>query len=423
MGGAPPRFALHFRTPVAVSNRFYWILGIIAVAAAGLVGYWLTASPTEVETARVQQREVVEVYVATGRIEAPRTSDLGVEVAGTVQQIVVEEKDEVDQGAPLIKLRPRNAELAAERAEARVATLRSELQEIQRGPTDAEIQTAQSEVDQFAAQLAQAERELKDLHVLYEEEIVSEWEFEQARTAVEEARARLETAKARLERLRERPLPEQVQAARSRLQQARVDLERARNDLAETTLRAPFDGLVLAIETDEGERVTPEQALIRVADMTNVEVYAEVDEDYFGRLAPGQPAILIFPSMPEETFPATVRRVGPEIAPDRGVIGVHLMPEALPDNAFPGLTVDTNIEVARLEQALAVPTDAVARDPTGTYVITIEDGKAVRRAVNVRARGDAWVALEGIEAGSRVVRNAAEVPIGQAVAPAEEVTS
>jgi multidrug efflux pump subunit AcrA (membrane-fusion protein) len=76
-----------------------------------------------------------------------------------------------------------------------------------------------------------------------------------------------------------------------------------------------------------------------------------------------------------------------------------------------------------LEQALAVPTDAVARDPTGTYVITIEDGKAVRRAVNVRVRGDAWVALEGIEAGSRVVRNAAEVPIGQAVAPAEEVTS
>jgi multidrug efflux pump subunit AcrA (membrane-fusion protein) len=100
------------------------------------------------------------------------------------------------------------------------------------------------------------------------------------------------------------------------------------------------------------------------------------------------------------------------------VVGVHLVPEALPENAFPGLTVDTNIEVARLEQALAVPTDAVARDPTGSYVVVVEDGKAVRQAVAIRARGDRWIALEGIDAGTRVVRNAAEITIGQAVAAA-----
>ena len=406
-----------------MSNRLYWFVGIFAVAAAGLAAYWLTASPTEVETARVQTREVVEVYVATGRVEAPRTSDLGVEVTGTVQQILVEEKDTVEQGASLIKLRPRNAELAAERAEAHVATLQSELQEIRRGPTDAELRTAASEVDRLAAQRAQAERELKDMEALFEQEIVSEWEFEQARTAAEEARARLENAEAQLDRLRERPLPEQVQAAASRLAQARVDLEQARNDLAETTLRAPFDGLVLAIETNEGERVSLRQTLVRIADMKSVEVYAEVDEDYFGRLAPGQPATLIFPSMPEVTFSATVRRVGPEIAPDRGIIGVHLAPDALPDNAFPGLTVDANIEVARLAEALAVPTDAVARDPGGTYVVTVENGTAVRQAVSVRARGDTWMALEGIEAGTPVVRNAARVDIGQAVALAGGATS
>ena len=85
---------------------------------------------------------------------------MGVEVAQeAVQQILVEEKDTVEQGAPLIKLRPRNAELAAERAEAHVATLQSELQEIRRGPTDAELQAAASEVDRLAAQRAQAERE------------------------------------------------------------------------------------------------------------------------------------------------------------------------------------------------------------------------------------------------------------------------
>jgi len=403
-----------------VSNRLRWLFGIAALVAAALAAYWLTASSVDVETTPVQKREVVEVYVATGRIEAPRTSKLGVDVAGTVEAVLVEEKDEVEKGAPLIRLRPRDAQLAVERAKARVATLRSELEEIRRGPTDAEIRTAESEVRQFAAQLALAERQHEDMKRLFEQEIVSEWEFEQSRTAVEEARARLETAQARLERLRERPLPEQVEAAQSRLKEARVDLESARDDLAETTLTAPFDGLVLAIETNEGERVTPQQPLIRIADMSSVEVYAEVDEDYFGRLSPGQPATLIFPSMPDETYSATVHRVGPEIVPDRGVIGVHLAPDSLPGTAFPGLTVDANIEVARLKQALAVPVDAVARDSQGAYVLTVEQGTAVRRVVTVRARGETWMAVEGVQAGTHVVRNAAAFTIGQAVAPAGE---
>lgn len=401
-----------------MSNRLYWLLGILTVGVVGTAVYWLVSSPTKVETVRVQQREVVEVYVATGRIEAPRTSDLGAEVAGTVQRVVVEEGDKVERGDRLVELRPRNAKLAVDKAEAQVETRRNELQEVRRGPTDAALRAAESEVEQFAAQLAQAERELKDAKALFEEDVVSERELDQARTAANEARARLKNAEARLDRLRERPLPEELRAARARLKQATVDLERARNDLAETIIRAPFDGLVLAIATEEGERVTPNQTVARMADMTSAEIYAEVDEDYFGRLAPGQPATLIFPSMPEKTFAATVRRVGPEIATDRGVVGVHLAPDSLPKNTFPGLTVDANIEVSRLDQALAAPTDAVVRDPMGTYVLTVENGKAVRQAVDVRARGDTWIALEGIDAETRIVRHAARLDIGHAVAPA-----
>jgi multidrug resistance efflux pump len=401
-----------------VNNRLYWFLGIIAVAAIGATIYGLASSPTEVETVRVQQREVVEVYVATGRVEAPRTSDLGVEVAGTVQRVAVEEGGEVKQGDRLIELRPRNAKLAVEKAKARVETRRNELREVKRGPTDAALRAAESEVEQFAAQLTQAERELKRTKKLFEEGGVTEQELEQARTATKEARAQFNNAEARLDRLRERPLPEQIRAARARLEQARVDLERARNDLAETIIRAPFDGLILSITTDEGECVTPNQTVARMADMTSAEIYAEVDEDYFGRLEPGQLATLLFPSMPGETFSATVRRVGPEIATDRGVVGVHLAPDSLPDNTFPGLTVDANIEVDRLDQARAAPTDAVVRDPMGTYVLTVEDGETVRQAVDVRARGDTWMALEGVDANTRVVRNAARLEIGQAVAPA-----
>ena len=398
-----------------MNKRLFWVLGGVGLIVLGAALYWMTSSPPEVETTRVRQREVVEVYVATGRIEARRTSDVGAEVGGTVESVAVEEGDEVEQGDELVELRPRDTQLAVDQVRARVETLRNELEEIRRGPTEAELQSARAEVEQIEAKVAQAERELQRTTSLYEQEAATEQELERARTALEEARAQLAQSRARLQRLEERPLPEQVQAARARLAQAKADLERAREDVTRTTVRAPFGGLVLSVEAAEGERLTPDVTVARLADMSTAEIYAEVDEDYFGRIEKGQSATLIFPSMPEKTFEATVRQVGPEISTDRGVVGIHLDPKNLPDNAFPGLTVDANIEVDRLEESLAVPADAVARDERGAYVLEIVDGEAVRTAVDIRARGEAWIAIEGVERGTRVVRRAARLAPGSEV--------
>jgi HlyD family secretion protein len=403
-----------------VKKRLYWIAGGVVVAAIAAAMVWGLSSAATVETMRVQKREVVELYVATGRIEARRTSDVGVRIGGTVERVTVDEGDEVKRGDPIVEIRPRDAELAVDQIKARVETLRNELQEIRRGPTDAEIEAARAEVDQFEAQVAQAKRDLKRAKSLHEQEVMTAQQFEEARTAAARAEAQLAQARARLNRLKERPLPEQVRAARARLKQAEVDLEKARDDVAETTVRAPFSGLVLAVSADDGEQLGPNQTVARMADMTTAEIYAEVDEDYFGRIKKGQPATLIFPSMPEKTFEATVRQVGPEISTDRGVVGIHLDPTSLPDNAFPGLTVDVNIEVERIEEALAVPADAVVREPSGTFVLTIEEGRVTRTPIDIRARGEAWMAVDRVEEGTRVIRSAARVEVGDSVAPADE---
>ncbi|GEM_PF-763291 len=402
-----------------VSRRLYWLAGGVAVVVAAVVLWWGLSSAETVETARVQQREVVELYVATGRIEARRTSEVGVRIGGTVERVLVDEGDEVERGDPLVEIRPRDAELAVDQMKARVETLRNELQEIKRGPTQAEIDAARAEVDQFEARRAQTDRDLKRTKALHDQQVMTAQRLEEARTAAAQAEAQLAQAKARLQRLRERPLPEQVGAARYRLKQAEVDLEKARDDVAETTVRAPFAGLVLSVSADDGEQLSPNQAVARLADMSSAEIYAEVDEDYFGRIQKGQPATLIFPSMPAETYEATVRQVGPEISTDRGVVGIHLDPSSLPDNAFPGLTVDVNIEVERFDKALAVPADAVVRDPSGTFVLIIEEGRATRKPVDIRARGEVWMAVDGVDEGRRIVRNAARVEAGDAVAPKE----
>ncbi len=389
----------------------------LALVGLAAVLYWSTSTSRRVETVEVTNRDIREIYVATGRLEAPRTSDLAVDVAGVIEHIAVDAGVEVERGEALIELRPRDAELAVKQAKARVKMRRNELEKLRRGATDAELNAAKSRVDQFASKLAQAQRELTRTQDLNERQLATDQELEQARTAVEQARAQVDNAQANFEQLRETPLRQDLQAARARLEEAKVDLERAQDDIAETTIRAPFDGLVLEIDADAGERVTPNQSVIRIADMSSAEIYAEVDEDYFGRLEDGQPVTLIFPSMPKKTFSATLHRVGPEMATDRGVVGVHITPQRLPDNVFPGLTVDANIEVARLKNTPAAPADAVIRDPAGTYVLTIEGGTATRRPVDIRARGDRWMALSGIEPGTRIIDDAARTEVGDSVTP------
>ena len=401
------------------TRRILTILGVVVLLAAA-VGLWRwTRQPPAVETTTVQRRQVVEVYVATGQIEARRTSDVGVDLGGVVRQVAIDEGDEVERGDLLVELRPQDTEFAVQQVEARVETLHNELQQVRRGPTDAEIEAAKADVDGAEATLAQAKRELKRTRDLVADGLFTRQKLDQAETAVQEAEARLASAEARLERLRERPLPEEVRAARARLAQAKVDLERARGDVAKTSLRAPFDGLVLSVAADEGERLNPGQTVARLADMSTAEIYAEVDEDYFGRLEQDQPATLIFPSMPQKTYPATVRQIGPEISTDRGVVGVHLDPQTLPANAFPGLTVDVNIEVARLENALAVPAESVIRDGSTTYVMAVEEGRAVRRKVELRARGETWMAIAGLEAGIPIILQAAKIEAGTEVRPVE----
>jgi HlyD family secretion protein len=399
-------------------SKLVWIVAALVLAGAG-VAYVLLSSTETVETVTIDQREIVELYVATGKLEARHTSDIGPEVGGIVDTLAVTAGDRVQRGDILAELRPRDAKIAIDKATARVETLKNELRQARSGPTGAELDAARARVGGAESQLQQARREVDRAERLHKQGLITDAELDQKRTAVEQADSSLASARAELERLRELPRPESVRVARSRLDQARLDLEEARNNLDKTTLRAPFAGLILDVEADPGERAGPGQTVVRMADMDTTEVYAEIDEDYFGRLQNGQSATLIFPSMPDETFTATLRQIGPEIDSERGIIGVHLDTKDLPEKAFPGLTVDVNIEVARLPNASAVPQEAVLEDGEQSYVLTIEDGTATRTPVRVEARGESWTAIRtddgALSADTPIIRQAAKVAAGASV--------
>ncbi|QDG53491.1 efflux RND transporter periplasmic adaptor subunit [Persicimonas caeni] len=390
------------------------VLGVAVLAVGVGVYFWLSAAE-KVDVVRVEPRDVVEVVIASGRLRSRSQSALGVERGGVVGQVTVEEGVRVEEGELLVALRSEDLQSRVAQAEAQLAAANQSLTQLRQGPTAAERSAASAEIERAEAAVENAQDDYKRAEKLVAAGVETGANLDAARTRLAEARANLRAAKARREQLD--PRSTQVEQARARVDEAGAALEVARAELAKATVRAPFSGLVLDVDAERGQSVSPGQPLLTLASLDDAEYLVETDEDNIGQLQVGQPAYVYFPSKPDKTFNAEVRQIGPEIDTDRGVVSVHLEPTKLPDNAFPGLTVDVNIVVERLEDAPAVPVTSLLRDGDETSVLVVDGTSVEQKAVDVRANGRDWAAIEGIEPGTLVVEKATSVEPGAKVEP------
>ncbi|MBI2528872.1 MAG: efflux RND transporter periplasmic adaptor subunit [Candidatus Rokubacteria bacterium] len=394
-----------------------WVIGLLVIlAAAGLAAGWrFIRSRPLVETVHPQRREVVELVIASGRLRAVRQSALGAEVAGVVEQVLVDEGDRVRAGQPLVRLRRQDAEQRVEQARLAVATAEKELGRLRAGAAPEEIRRAAAELEQADAALEQAEREHTRARMLWERGLIARAELDRAETGLEQARAARRVAEQAGQVLRSQPRPEDVQVAQARLREAGAALRAAEVEAGKRAVTAPFAGLVVHRSVEPGQGVAPGTPLLTVADMSRTELLVETDENNLARLRVGQRAIVIAPAYAAQSFAAVLRQIGPEVDSQRGVVALRLDPAALPPFARPDMTVDVNIEVARVPDALSVPATSVLERGGKSYVLTVQDGRAALADVRVRGRNPDWAAVEGLAAEARVIVRATEVTPGQTV--------
>lgn len=207
--------------------------------------------------------------------------------------------------------------------------------------------------------------------------------------------------------------------AEAAVAEAKSGLAAARALLARCTVRARFDGVVVARRADPGDLVDPSlpEPILRVIDPARLEVDAAVPVGELRGIEAGVPARIVGPpSYPPED--ARVLAHPGAVDPVTSTATVRLA--FVPDTALPaGTPVRVEIVAARHDDALLVPAAAVVREDSATTVFTVgPDGKAHRRAVTIGIVGerDAEV-LSGIVAGDRVVvSGATALPDGAAVA-------
>jgi HlyD family secretion protein len=386
-------------------------LAAVAVAAIALAASVRFALGPEVPFATVVKRDFVQTVVATGRVETPHRTNVGVQVTGKVLKVLADEGDAVAEGAPLIELESselrstlRQSELAVAQAQARLRQVR----EVQAPGAEQALRQAQANYDV-------AQRTLARNRDLFDKQFIGQAALDDAARAEQVALAQLRTARQQLASAK--PGGSDEAAAQATLAESAAAADAARARLAYTSVRAPVGGTVIARNVEPGDLAQPGKSLMVLSPTGETQLVVLIDEKNLNVLRLGQPAAASADAYPEARFESQVVFINPAVDPQRGSVEVKLRVPQPPKTLKQDMTVSVEIEVARRAQAVLVPLDALHdADSPQPWVLVLDDGHARKSPVKLGLRSAHWAeVLHGVAPGDQVVLATADASDGSRV--------
>jgi len=319
----------------AHGRRWRWLLYLtVALGLAGAAYYWWLPSNSSVlryDTRTVERGGITVTVTATGTLQPLNEVEVGSELSGTVQEVLVDYNDRVRSGQVLAKLNTDRLQADVVEARASLASKRAKLQEAQ--ATVLETRLAFERCEKLAARQLCSGEELD-------------------KTRAESVRAVAVAASAEAE-----------------VAVAKATLGGKETDLSKASIHSPIDGLVLLRAVEPGQTVAASlqaPVLFTLAeDLTQMALHVAVDEADVGQVSEGQPAEFTVDAYPDRRFPATITQV--RFAPQTvdGVVTYEtLLAVDNSDLALrPGMTATAVITVKKLDDVTLIPNAALRFSP------------------------------------------------------------
>jgi len=353
-----------------------------ALAAAG------EPAPVAVATATVAETPVTRYIRVSGTLAAQESAEVAAEVAGRVVATPVERGSRVGNQAPLVQIADTEVAAQAREADANAAQIEARLG-MTTGPFDVE---RVPDVANAKASYDLARTEFERTKMLQERQLVSQQEFDQKQAQAEAARRQYEVARNSAE--------QQYQS----LMAARARVALARKSVADTVVRAPFEGVVGERLVSVGDYVTRGTKVATVMRVNPLRLEITVPAQYVTAVAAGSPVTLEVDAYPGETFTGRVRFVSPALQADTRALVVEAEVANADGRLKPGLFATARIEQAAKSPALLVPAAAVQKTGSTAQVFVVADGRAEARLITLGlTEGDRVEAASGLKAGDQVV--------------------
>ena len=341
--------------------------------------------PVAIETVTVESRPIDRFIRVTGSLLADEQAEVSAESGGRVVATPVERGSRVETGTVLVRVSPAEASAQLQEAEANAAQIEARLG-LQPGSSFDPMVVP--DVMNAKASLDLAEAEFGRMQTLLEQKVVSQSEFDQRRTQVEAARQQYQVAQNSAR-----------QSYRS-LQGARARLALAAKTVADTSVKAPFPGIVAERLVSVGDYVTRGTRVATVVKIDPLRVELTIPEQAVSLVSVGQAVRLTVDAYPGEVFDATVRFVSPSVRADQRALTIEAIAPNRSGRLKPGLFTSASIQQPQSAPALLAPLTAVETISGTSRVYVIKDGKVEERIVTTGDRvGDRIEITSGISAG------------------------
>jgi HlyD family secretion protein len=361
-----------------------WALLLSAILVVAFIAYaYRPAVNVELGTAaQTYPSQAYAVLNATGYVVAQRKAAVASKATGRLEWLGVREGSVVKGGEVIARLENRDVTAQMEQAAAN-------------------IRVAEANLQQGDAELKEAERALKRSAELLEKNFVSQ----AAHDTVVARHAKAQAAIAGFNAA--------IAAARANYRAAQVAVE-------QTLIRAPFDGVVLTKNANVGDVITPfssalgsQAAVVTMADMSTLEVEADVSEANISKVHVGQPAEIQLDALPESRFRGEVHRLVPTVDRSKATVTVKIRfvendPRVLPEMSAKVAFLSKSVPQAENVPHVAVPATAIVERGGRKVVYVLKDGKAVEAPVQPGAMIGDLVQVTGVRAGDKVVLKPSE---------------
>ncbi len=339
-------------------------IGVVVGIVVAAVVAWLALRPAKkddimLEIAVAERMTVRNSVTATGTVEPVTEVEVGTQVSGIIDKLYVDYNDVVKAGQLI--------------AEMDKVTL------------EAELQSSQADLASSKTEYEYRLKEYTRTKTLYEKDLVSDSEYDQALYMYE--------------------------TALNTYLRNQADIVRVRQNLEYATITSPIDGVVISRAVEEGQTVaagfeTP--TLFTIAnDLTQMQVIADVDEADIGQVADGQRVDFTVDTYPDDIFTGTVKQVRLEATTESSVVTYEVVITAYnPDLKLkPGLTANVTIYTFEQDDVLTVPTKALRYVPDAELLAEIgltlepDTAPAVSGTRKVWVKNDSTLTVRNVRCG------------------------
>jgi HlyD family secretion protein len=348
-----------------MSKKLKWIIGILVIlilllvvlSKAGVLG---KDEGIQVTAEKAQIRNITETVTATGKVFPEIEVKVSPDISGEIVDLDVEEGDTVHRGQVVAKIYADIYSSQRDQASAVVAQ------------SQAQVLNAEAQLGALKATLDQTQAAYNRQKTLLDQKVISQAEFETAQQAYESAKANYTAAQS------------SIKANQANVQNALAGLNSANKDLQRATIIAPMDGVISLLSVKKGERVAGNSfnvgtEMMRIADLSSMEVQVDVGENDIPKVKLGDSAIIEIDAFNNRKFKGIVYKIAnPETSLASSSnsstsvtnyeVHIRLLPSTYNDLIVkgqpfpfrPNMTASADIQTQTHTNVLSVPLNAVS---------------------------------------------------------------